>query len=130
MIASIWPEKKRGSKMLKIFRVKMQAYGLRLYSSKNLTFQKPAGPIPLGNAADQAAFEASIRQKLTQQEHESFENEEAAATGSKVPSHVAMKPLPAFPNDTHPETGEQGGPRGLEPTRYGDWERKGRVIDF
>lgn len=25
---------------------------------------------------------------------------------------------------------ETGGPRGLEPTRYGDWERKGRCIDF
>lgn len=25
---------------------------------------------------------------------------------------------------------EYGGPRGLEPTRYGDWERKGRCIDF
>lgn len=25
---------------------------------------------------------------------------------------------------------EAGGPAGLEPTRYGDWERKGRCIDF
>lgn len=25
---------------------------------------------------------------------------------------------------------EIGGPRGAEPTRYGDWERKGRCIDF
>ncbi len=25
---------------------------------------------------------------------------------------------------------ETGGPAGLEPTRYGDWERKGRCIDF
>ena len=30
----------------------------------------------------------------------------------------------------NPETGERGGPRGPEPTRYGDWERKGRVYDF
>ena len=30
----------------------------------------------------------------------------------------------------NPVTGERGGPRGLEPTRYGDWERKGRVSDF
>ena len=30
----------------------------------------------------------------------------------------------------NPETGERGGPRGPEPTRYGDWERKGRVSDF
>ena len=25
---------------------------------------------------------------------------------------------------------EIGGPKGLEPTRYGDWERKGRAVDF
>ena len=30
-----------------------------------------------------------------------------------------MKPLP-----------EQGGPKGPEPTRYGDWEQKGRCSDF
>ena len=25
---------------------------------------------------------------------------------------------------------EIGGPSGPEPTRYGDWERKGRCVDF
>ena len=25
---------------------------------------------------------------------------------------------------------EQGGPKGLEPTRLGDWERKGIAVDF
>ena len=25
---------------------------------------------------------------------------------------------------------ETGGPKGLEPTRYGDWEQKGRCTDF
>ena len=25
---------------------------------------------------------------------------------------------------------EQGGPKGPEPTRYGDWERKGICYDF
>tara|TARA_Y100001960_G_scaffold124690_1_gene132927 strand:- start:284 stop:544 length:261 start_codon:yes stop_codon:yes gene_type:complete len=28
------------------------------------------------------------------------------------------------------EVREIDGPDGLEPTRYGDWERKGRAIDF
>jgi len=28
------------------------------------------------------------------------------------------------------ETGEIGGPRGPEPTRYGDWEKGGRCSDF
>lgn len=25
---------------------------------------------------------------------------------------------------------EHGGPKGLEPTRYGDWEQNGRCTDF
>lgn len=29
-----------------------------------------------------------------------------------------------------PAAQELGGPAGPEPTRYGDWERKGRCIDF
>ena len=28
------------------------------------------------------------------------------------------------------QPGERGGPKGLEPTRYGDWERKGICYDF
>ncbi|KAL2249064.1 UNVERIFIED_CONTAM: Succinate dehydrogenase assembly factor 4, mitochondrial [Sesamum indicum] len=28
------------------------------------------------------------------------------------------------------QTGEVGGPRGPEPTRYGDWEKNGRCYDF
>jgi len=39
-------------------------------------------------------------------------------------------PLPPFPDGVNPNTGEVGGPKGPEPTRYGDWERKGRVTDF
>lgn len=30
----------------------------------------------------------------------------------------------------NPVTGEIGGPRGPEPTRYGDWEKGGRISDF
>lgn len=36
-----------------------------------------------------------------------------------------QKPAPA----QQPE-GEQNGPKGPEPTRYGDWEQKGRCTDF
>ncbi|KAF6773875.1 hypothetical protein AHF37_07026 [Paragonimus kellicotti] len=38
--------------------------------------------------------------------------------------------FPPFPNNVNPETGEIDGPTGPEPTRYGDWERKGRCSDF
>lgn len=33
-------------------------------------------------------------------------------------------------NDATGRPRELGGPQGPEPTRYGDWERKGRCIDF
>ena len=46
---------------------------------------------------------------------------------TESPSEDAYAP---FPDNKNPETGEIGGPKGPEPTRYGDWERKGRVIDF
>ncbi|MFT7549252.1 MAG: hypothetical protein ACI9VI_003101 [Candidatus Azotimanducaceae bacterium] len=38
---------------------------------------------------------------------------------------------PVVSNDSHVENQkEYGGPKGKEPTRYGDWEKKGRCIDF
>ena len=40
------------------------------------------------------------------------------------------EPLPEWPEGVNTMTGEKGGPKGPEPTRYGDWERKGRVSDF
>ncbi|CAI5438161.1 unnamed protein product [Caenorhabditis angaria] len=38
--------------------------------------------------------------------------------------------LKKHPGGINQKTGEVGGPAGPEPTRYGDWERKGRVSDF
>jgi hypothetical protein len=37
---------------------------------------------------------------------------------------------PAVAAAPPPRPREIGGPTGPEPTRYGDWERKGRCIDF
>ncbi|XP_048364495.1 succinate dehydrogenase assembly factor 4, mitochondrial [Sphaerodactylus townsendi] len=45
-------------------------------------------------------------------------------------SSAEKEPLEKFPDNINPATKEKGGPRGPEPTRYGDWERKGRCIDF
>uniref|UniRef100_M1AIJ8 Succinate dehydrogenase assembly factor 4, mitochondrial n=2 Tax=Solanum tuberosum TaxID=4113 RepID=M1AIJ8_SOLTU len=33
-------------------------------------------------------------------------------------------------SNVNKKTGEIGGPKGPEPTRYGDWERGGRCSDF
>ncbi|XP_017594727.1 PREDICTED: succinate dehydrogenase assembly factor 4, mitochondrial isoform X2 [Corvus brachyrhynchos] len=45
-------------------------------------------------------------------------------------SSIEKEPLEKFPDGINPTTKERGGPRGPEPTRFGDWERKGRCIDF
>jgi hypothetical protein len=51
----------------------------------------------------------------------------------RVPS--SKNPLSrSVANEPKPETldkePELNGPKGLEPTRYGDWEQKGRCTDF
>jgi hypothetical protein len=46
----------------------------------------------------------------------------------KPPSHWTKDPPPAPGPAT--ETEEHGGPKGEEPTRYGDWENGGRAWDF
>jgi hypothetical protein len=47
-----------------------------------------------------------------------------AAEPSSTPSTPPQPPIPAGPQR------EIGGPPGPEPTRYGDWEKNGRCIDF
>ncbi|HLJ22354.1 MAG TPA: DUF1674 domain-containing protein [Stellaceae bacterium] len=49
----------------------------------------------------------------------------AANSVGTVPSRPGK---PADKSDQKPK--EIGGPDGPEPTRYGDWERNGRCIDF
>jgi hypothetical protein len=57
------------------------------------------------------------------------------APGRPVPKPVAANPSrtaapkPATTKPATPPT-EIGGPEGPEPTRYGDWERKGVCVDF
>ncbi|MDZ7621172.1 MAG: DUF1674 domain-containing protein [Candidatus Competibacteraceae bacterium] len=41
---------------------------------------------------------------------------------------MASDPSPSAEAPQKPT--EFGGPKGLEPTRYGDWEKAGRCIDF
>jgi len=46
-----------------------------------------------------------------------------------TPPETAVPRAPR-PVDGRGQPREIGGPKGPEPTRYGDWERKGRCIDF
>nr|XP_032834498.1 succinate dehydrogenase assembly factor 4, mitochondrial [Petromyzon marinus]XP_032834499.1 succinate dehydrogenase assembly factor 4, mitochondrial [Petromyzon marinus] len=65
--------------------------------------------------------------RLDRAEGEAAEEEKAGATGGDGGDGDSLE---KFPGGVNPRTGERGGPRGPEPTRYGDWERKGRCVDF
>lgn len=45
-------------------------------------------------------------------------------------SHVDEVDATETPVTDDDKPAEHGGPKGLEPTRYGDWEKNGRCIDF
>ena len=63
---------------------------------------------------------------------------------SRKPEPVSRQPIAGVqptPEDTHDpdahrardagtDSTEVGGPKGPEPTRYGDWDKNGRCIDF
>lgn len=54
---------------------------------------------------------------------------EEAGTTETAASAADPASQPAVPKAPLPPK-EIGGPTGPEPTRYGDWERNGRVSDF
>ncbi len=69
--------------------------------------------------------------------------EQAHRLNTDVPGATPLKPLSeparralleaeARRRDAAPAAlpPENGGPRGPEPTRYGDWEKKGLAVDF
>ena len=51
---------------------------------------------------------------------------ELASSSAPVPTPTS----PATDPNASPRPREIGGPTGPEPTRFGDWEKKGRCIDF
>ncbi|MCC7015893.1 MAG: DUF1674 domain-containing protein [Rhodospirillales bacterium] len=56
---------------------------------------------------------------------------EGGKTSVAIPAILVeadQAPPPSAPEPA--ATTEIGGPRGKEPTRYGDWEKNGRCIDF
>ncbi|KAJ3178980.1 putative mitochondrial protein, conserved [Geranomyces variabilis] len=80
------------------------------------------GPIPLGNKAQQKEFEELVKQA----------QQPVIDPADSVHPDALRSPSKGddWEGDKNPHTGEIGGPKGKEPTRYGDWERNGRVYDF
>ncbi|XP_027359332.1 succinate dehydrogenase assembly factor 4, mitochondrial [Abrus precatorius] len=75
-----------------------------------------------------------LRSSSTQQQQENPVHEKTQAPQKSLhdESERSLEPKEddEDDDDVNKETGEVGGPKGLEPTRYGDWERKGRCYDF
>lgn len=45
-------------------------------------------------------------------------------------NNTPVQPTPPSLPPVEKENAEQGGQKGPEPTRYGDWEKGGRCTDF
>jgi len=62
--------------------------------------------------------------------------DETSETPKKILSPAAKRALAEAEarrkarGDADPLKPEKGGPKGAEPTRYGDWEKDGRAYDF
>ncbi len=54
----------------------------------------------------------------------------AGATGQPRTRQTPAAPAAGATVAPKQPSGEKGGPKGPEPTRYGDWEKGGRCFDF
>ena len=59
-----------------------------------------------------------------------MKNTNETGSRNKAPATMQETDTDKKQGQQRPDHGEVGGPRGLEPTRYGDWEKGGRCIDF
>lgn len=66
----------------------------------------------------------SLIMPMSEQKKNEQEKEQTAE------SPPVAEPEPTPPSDAPQRPKEIGGPPGPEPTRYGDWQYKGRVTDF
>lgn len=76
---------------------------------------------------DSRVEQKTLEQKPQRETVKGVKVEQHEEPQSDKPSNDSFAP---FADGINPATGEIGGPTGPEPTRYGDWERKGRVTDF
>lgn len=99
----------RGCRLI-VFRV---GFNMRYFGKPSSTIDDPDPNTPLG--------------RLDRQPKKVNDKESPVVIKDSEETRKAYAP---FPDGMNPKTGEVGGPVGPEPTRYGDWERKGRVTDF
>lgn len=81
-----------------------------------------------GPSAEELAKERRRQQMV--KEVSRVQEELQAKTVREAENHLRLQQAKEVEMRTRAVADEQGGPTGREPTRYGDWERKGRVSDF
>ncbi|KAG2196911.1 uncharacterized protein EV154DRAFT_517201 [Mucor mucedo] len=91
----------------------MLKFTRRTYTSLNR-----AGPLPLGNKAQQKEMLDLIRKKQA-----------TTAGDTSLHQDAPKKVEPEFKGDVNPKTGEINGPKN-EPVKHNDWSFGGRVTDF
>jgi len=70
------------------------------------------------------------KQTASQLQHDSTLSQPSSDTDTHEASHVAQNATASVQGLPATLPREHGGQAGLEPTRYGDWEKKGRCTDF
>ena len=74
---------------------------------------------------------STVDPKAMVQKEPSYEYRELPADGKEKNEYHPMHSLKEFPNTDNDISKEYGFKvKGLEPTRYSDWERRGRCTDF
>lgn len=72
----------------------------------------------------------SLSQQVSVTSLSSTKPSSESSTTLDVASHVAQNATVSLADLPADRPQEHGGQAGLEPTRYGDWEKKGRCTDF
>lgn len=81
-------------------------------------------------SASLASFIAQNQTKGASQDQQGSTPPPSASASSETASEENVEGQTKKGSHVNPETGEINGPRGPEPTRYGDFERGGRCFDF
>ncbi|WP_442943664.1 DUF1674 domain-containing protein [Nitrospirillum sp. BR 11752] len=91
------------------------------------TWQKPLASVGVGaNYTPMSKLPPLPEPPLPEPKAPVFKAHVAPTASAPEPAPEAVKAEAAKPEPVR----EIGGPTGPEPTRYGDWERKGRCSDF
>ncbi|XP_057996088.1 uncharacterized protein LOC131175542 [Hevea brasiliensis] len=110
-----------------------------LFSSSLLNSSNPKLAVPyIGSApVNLSAFNSLSRfiSSLGQQQQQQSEDGLKNGGGDKIKQNPETESEEEEEEDkdgvyVNKETGEIGGPRGPEPTRFGDWERNGAALIF